>query len=50
MTERDAVEFEAERGVTLRGWWWLPAGPGRGRPEPASRPFNQASIAAGTGR
>jgi hypothetical protein len=33
MPERQDVEFEAEGGVTLRGWWWLPdGGPG---PHPA---------------
>jgi fermentation-respiration switch protein FrsA (DUF1100 family) len=32
MTERDDVRFEAEGGVTLRGWLLLPDGPG---PHPA---------------
>jgi hypothetical protein len=32
VTEREDVEFEAEGGVTLRGWLWSPGGPG---PHPA---------------
>src|SRR3982074_2682048 len=47
MVQRQDVEFTAEGGVTLRGWLFLPEGPG---PHPAITMAPRSAVARAHGR